>query len=81
MTPHACQDSWPRIWRMALALVEQDRNAYDVVLSELGDCPDCLRNALNTAMHQFTGGLVLQAGSLTRSADVAQAELERMLPT
>jgi hypothetical protein len=79
MSKHICSDNWTRVYRLMLALTLWDDIAYRYVMAELGDCPHCLRNALNTCLHQHANNYALQAGSLDNAADYLANELERLL--
>lgn len=78
-----CQNSWSdneaRGWRMILALVEHDEDAYDRVIDEIKDCPACLVNALHHAMRGWAAYVALGAGSHAEAADLAAQELERQI--
>ena len=76
---HTCEDSWVRVYRMMLSLVEWDDVSYKLVMAELGDCPDCLSNALATVLYLHTNGYALHAGGLDKAADHLTNELERLL--
>jgi hypothetical protein len=70
-TTHRCEDSWLRVFRMRLALVDNNMPGYDQVLAELGRCSFCLRNAMNTALHLHANDYALAAGSLAKASEMA----------
>ena len=81
MKPHVYGDNWTRVHRMMLALIQWDEDSYRFVMSELGDCPRCLRDALHSAIHLHANNFALQAGGLDKAADVVAGELERLILT
>lgn len=79
MTNHVCEDNWVRCWRMILALVENDPDAYTRVIDEIALCPTCLVNALNHAMGGWSTYIALGVGGHAEAADLAAQEIQRYL--
>lgn len=78
MKPHVCDgNNWPRLWRMILALSERDEDAYQRVMSEIRNCPDCLVDALTHAVRAWAADTMLRAGGLDKAADMAAEEIAR----
>jgi hypothetical protein len=77
VSTHECADSFLRVWRMRLALLDQNTTAYDEVLAELGRCPHCLRNAMNTAVNLHTNDYSMKAGSVAKAADLTLKQIAR----
>jgi hypothetical protein len=76
---HSCEASLPRMHRMMLALAERDENAYEIVVSELGDCHECWNNLLRLAVCGHTSNSMLSVGGADKLADVMAEELERLV--
>ncbi|ORW29197.1 hypothetical protein AWB91_24550 [Mycobacterium paraense] len=77
---HSCEGIRTRFYRAMLALAERDENAYEMVVSELGDCRECWNNLLRLAICGHATGTMLSVGGFDKMADVMVDELERMLP-
>jgi hypothetical protein len=81
MKSHTCSDNWIRVHRMMLSLIEWNEDSYRLVMCELGDCPNCLRGALEIAVYLHTNNYALQAGSKEKAATYVADELSRLIPT
>jgi hypothetical protein len=72
---HRCEDSWLRVFRMRLAVCDDNTVAYGQVIREIGDCSWCLRNAMATALHLHCEDYARNAGSLSRAADLTMKQI------
>jgi hypothetical protein len=79
MENHVCANAIERHERFMLALAEDDEGAYWNTWSEIHRCPDYLRDALQLALRHCAGYRVEQAGSRSKAADAAAAELGRLM--
>jgi hypothetical protein len=79
--PHRCEDSWLRVFRMRLAVCDDNTVAYGQVIREIGDCSWCLRNAMATALHLHCEDYARNAGSLSRAADLTMKQIVRETTT
>jgi hypothetical protein len=79
--PHRCEDSWLRVFRMRLAICDDNTFAYGQVIREIGDCNWCLRNAMATALHLHCEDYARNAGSLSRAADLTMKQIVRETTT
>ena len=88
-TGHECHpDIYARHWRFILAQVEPNSNeftlnpghAYWIAWAEIEDCLDCLKGALEIALHQCAADFELKAGSRAKAADAAAEEIGRLIP-
>jgi hypothetical protein len=71
---HVCQDSWPRLCRMILALSQSDENAYELVVSELGTCNKCWNALLRLSIGRLISDSMLGVGGADKLADVVALE-------
>ena len=79
MKPHECQDNWPRVYQLMLSLVLWDDVGYKYIMSEIQDCPRCLKGTLEIVIYLHVNNFALHAGGLDRAADHLADELERIL--
>jgi hypothetical protein len=75
--PHRCGGAELRVWRMRLAMLSWDESAWDQIISELGDCPNCLRNAMANALHLHANDFARNAGGNSRAADLTLREISK----
>jgi hypothetical protein len=75
--PHRCGGAELRVWRMRLAMLSWDESAWDQVISELGDCPNCLRNAMANALHLHANDFARNSGGNSRAADLTLKEISK----
>jgi hypothetical protein len=78
---HRCGGAELRVWRMRLAMLEWDEDAWAQVISELGDCPSCLRNAMANALHLHSNDFARNSGGNSRAADLTLREIAREVMT
>ncbi|WP_158021352.1 hypothetical protein [Mycolicibacterium chubuense] len=72
-------DSSERMHRMMLALAEHDEPGYEMIVSELGECPNCWTAVLRQVISRLTSDSMLIVGGADKLADVIVGELERLL--
>jgi hypothetical protein len=75
--PHRCGGAELRVWRMRLAMLEWNEDAWAQVIAEIGDCPNCLRNAMANALHLHSNDFARNSGGNSRAADLTLKEISK----
>jgi hypothetical protein len=77
---HDCLNREVLSARLQLALLADDNfDAYNVVVGQIGDCRWCLRNVMHWSVGQAVNAKVLQAGGHEAAAGALVTELTRSL--
>lgn len=65
--------------RMAYALLVDDIDAYLLAVSQLHDCPECLRKVVYEVTRHWAGCMALSSGGRDKAADELLNALGRVL--
>jgi hypothetical protein len=78
---HDCGHDFSRAWRLVLAGLQDDDEAWAFTRDEIGSCQRCWNHVARQLTSLVAGRLAMQARSLENAADLAaQAISEELLP-